>query len=128
MNEQAQHPPQEGDTPIAPIVKTHSLEEILGIVSVAEGVEHYDNGAGNSTRWVFDVEVVSEGELEVQLLDMRGREPKTDIKPSFHITPTSREFYGAGVWGETVGTNLTLHFSKACKFRVDVDIIGTNRR
>lgn len=126
MTEQASN-----DEALVSLVKQTVVTEILGILELSEGAdaELIDEGAGNSTRWVFDVDTIDGGSLEVQLIDMRtGRPAETDIAPSFHLTPLDKNAAISPLWGETKGTKITLHCVKACKFRVDVDIIGTNRR
>jgi hypothetical protein len=126
MTDRAQESSPDENT--VPLIKQHFVREILGMISVSEDVTLREDGAGNSTRWVFDVETIGAGTLDVQLINMRGRKAVSDIEPSFHITPLDREAAEASLWGETVRTHLTLHFTKGCSFRVDVDIIGTSRR
>ena len=125
MSEEAQQ--HEGERPVA-LIKKIVVTEILGHIQ-AEGIEIEKGGSPNSTRWVFDVECKEQGTFSVQLVrHLDGRNFETDIEPSFHFTALSRQFHDAKVWGKTEGSALTVHVGGACRFRVDMDAIGSNRR
>jgi hypothetical protein len=128
MNDEAQ---QSGSGPINidDVKKKVVITEILGRLK-AEGVSVADTkGRENSTRWVFDVVCHKRGSFVVQLVrHLDGRDFKTDIEPSFHFTALSAAFHDAKVYGNTKGSELTIHVDGPCAFRVDMDAIGSNRR
>ena len=129
--EQASSPVRGVDTAAAKVI------EILGHLSVS-GAEQTNEGASNNTRWVFDIEVRGKGSLSVKLLDLRGHPARTDIDPSFHITSMNRPAASGLVWGEVYETadsdvRIDLLYdtdaaTEPASYRVDVDIIGSNRR
>ena len=108
--------------------------EILGHLQVS-GADLAQDGANNNTRWVFDIEVQGKGSLSVKLLDLRGHPARTDIDPSFHITAMDRPAAKGLVWGEVYETgssdvriDLLYETEETARYRVDIDIIGSNRR
>lgn len=127
---------QSEETTLKPVsVPDAHIREILGFIKIdrVQGFKDAscdEDGASNNTRWVFDVRVNGSGALRIHLLNVYGRLAKTDIEPSFHFTPLSLESYKTKVWGETDRSVLTLGFDGKgeAAFRIDVDIIGSNRR
>ena len=61
-------------TPTVSLVKQTVVTEILGVLALPEDspAKLIDDGAGNSTRWVFDVDASGGGSLEVQLGRVAG--------------------------------------------------------
>lgn len=124
------------ETALKPVVTPDvSIHEILGFVRVEKhrgfhSVKCDEGGALNNTRWVFDVQVKGSGSILLELLNPYGRIAKTDIEPSFHLTPMTFESHKTLAWGRTDKATLMLGFEGEgeATFRVDVDIIGSNRR
>jgi hypothetical protein len=84
----------ENPTPIKKQDAAH-IAQVLGAVeapgSVIQGV-----GAGNSTRWVFDLEAPSGARVDVYLLDPRNRLRR--VRPdlmSYSLAALSSTFYDA---------------------------------
>jgi hypothetical protein len=88
-----------------------------------------EQGAGNSTRWVFDLEAPAGSRIEIFLLDPRNRQRR--IKPdlmSYSLAALSPDFYDArpvafydpeeGVF--TVSSSKSQEGVYACRVAIDV--------
>jgi hypothetical protein len=93
MNEEANTASEGAQGPIA-LIKDVNLTQILGAIE-APGMHVQGRGAGNSTRWVFDLEGEAGKTVEIFLLDPRN---KLRLKPdlmSYSLTALSASFYDA---------------------------------
>jgi hypothetical protein len=111
------------------------VARILGRLEV-DGAKVVGRGAGNSTRWIFDVEANGGEEIVVTLLKHFGRRKvvRLDIY-SITFTPHSASFYDAQpvveVRDTDEGSVLVLTSQKCEKgysMRVTVDAVGTSQR
>ncbi len=77
------------------LIQDVNLAQILGSID-APGAKVTGKGAGNSTRWVFDLEAEAGKKTELFLLDPRNS--KRRLKPdlmSYSLTALSSSFYDA---------------------------------
>lgn len=95
MDDEAQ---QSGETetanPVA-LIKSVNLTQILGDIE-APGMTVKGRGAGNSTRWVFDLEGEAGKTVEIYLLNPRNDDVR--LRPdlmSYSLTALSTSFYDA---------------------------------
>jgi hypothetical protein len=87
--------------------------------------------AQNSSRWVFDVEGGSGGDIAVRLLEFRSMRPLMHELVSIALTPLSVHFYDAKpfCWLEPgVVVLKTLRTPTGCSYRVSIDAIYSTTR
>lgn len=106
---------------------------ILGVVTVSEGgiVAEDTRSAANNTKWLFDVEGEVEGDLVIQLVDMRGNRPSHPDLAACTFLARSVEFYDVKPFeAERVrGLIRISHGSKGpVRYRVMVDTMHTAMR
>lgn len=118
---------------------------ILGVVEIGQGGELVvAKPAGNSTRWIFDVDGALEDELVVQLIEMRVNRPVITDLVACSFLPSSGSFYDARPFmAEQIGGCITIRHSGvipmstehepapkpiACAYRVMIDVLHTATR
>lgn len=119
---------------------------ILGIVEIGQGGELVEaKPAGNSTRWIFDVDGELADELVVQLIEMRVKRPVVTDLIACSFLPRSLAFYDAKPFmAEQIGGLITIRhggvipmateFDKEpvktipCSYRVMIDVLHTATR
>ncbi len=117
------------------------VTQVLGGIRVgAQNVLIEGKPAGNSTRWLFDIESVAKGPLvvpheivlEIQLLDPRSHKaPVVFDVLSCALTAKDTAFYSARPYYETKDdSTLILRFNAvpAVSFRVAVDVMHSATR
>lgn len=123
---------------------------ILGIVEIGQGGELVEaKPAGNSTRWIFDVDGELADELVVQLIEMRVKRPVVTDLIACSFLPRSVSFYDAKPFmSEQIGGLITIrhggfvHGAQValpgqeptlvkgidCRYRVLIDVLHTATR
>lgn len=110
------------DTPVQ-LVKKGVVKALLGTVQVGPDTLE---GAGNNTRWVFDLDAVGGEDVTVKCIDyFGGREIEPDVM-SFAIAPLSHSAYEAKPICVPDGASLTIKSLAAgghFRVRVSIDIM-----
>lgn len=121
---------------------------ILGAIEIGQNAELIKaKPAGNSTRWIFDVEGALDADLVIQLVEMRRRKPVTTDLVAVSFLPRSANFYDARPYmAEQVGGLITIRHAgayqhpnmtlgeqeqpalPACAYRVMIDVLHTATR